>query len=178
MCPKRPEIGDRTQCRSYAQTLSDSPLRVSENRQSDSPGHIVQLSLDMCPKRPEIGDRTQCRSYAQRVSETSGNRRSDTVSELCSRRVRFSLKGCPKIGRRTPSDTSLGLMLKTCPNCPESLQKCNFLPAAQRRTLLSDSTSTCVRNVRFRSSDTVSDIASRPVRFSLKGCPEIQEPQY
>jgi len=81
MCPKRPKIGGRTLCRSYAQTLSDFPSKGVRN-----------LAVGQ--------HRTRCQTLPQHVSEKSENRQLDTVSNLCSNTVRFYLKGCPKIAGR------------------------------------------------------------------------------
>jgi len=120
-CPKRPKIGRRT--------ASDTVSELCSN--------TVRFSLNGCPK---FGNRTtgeqsqtRCRTLPRHVSETSGNRQADSTGHV----VGHNLNRCPKrpkIGSRTVAGHYVGVMLKTCPMCPESLQKCNFCQSARCRT--------------------------------------------
>jgi len=73
--------------------------------------------------------RTPCRTYAQTLSDFP----STGVRKLADRKFRTHGRTLPQqvsekseIDHPTTSNTGVGVVLKWCPDCPESLQKCNF----------------------------------------------------
>jgi len=136
---------------------------------SDTLSDITSTGVRNVRKSAIGQSRTHCQTLPQHVSKKSENRQSYTVSELCSRHVRFSLKGCPKINNRTVAGLIVRLYLKACPIFPQGVSE-NRQPDSNRtrcRTLPQQVSETSEN----RPSDTVSELCSRRVRFSLKGCP-------